>query len=77
MDKAEYYRTIHKLVEDGYGWDAIKDITKMMETAWDNHEAVIREAVWERNTIRRMVKSDKSNKAKIDAIKDVLGGDSE
>ena len=77
MDKAEYYRTIRNIVQDGYGWDAIKDITKLMETAWDNHEAVIREAVWERKTIRRMVKSDKSNKAKIDAIKDVIGGDTE
>lgn len=73
MDKGEYHRLIQEIVTNGYGWDAIRDISKMMKTMCDNQEKVIRKAMWERKVARRMVASDKSNKAKVEALKDVYG----
>lgn len=75
MNKSEYYTIIHKLVEDGHGWDAIKDITKLMEVAWENHEKVVREAMWERRVVRKVITSDKGHKHKVETLRDILGDD--
>ena len=75
MDKSEYYRHIRDIVEDGYGWQAIKDIAKMMEVAWENHEKTVREAVWEGKMIRKVITSDKGNKHKVETLRDLFGED--
>lgn len=75
MDKSEYYIMLRKLVDQGHGWDAIKDITKLMEVAWENHEKVVREAVWERRVVRKVIASDKGYKHKVETLRDILGDD--
>lgn len=77
MEKSEYYRMIQKITDEGYGWDAIKDITKIMEQGWVAHETVMREAVWERKVVRKVVRSDKTNKSKVEMLQDMLGGEEE
>lgn len=69
-----YCRKIEWLVEHGYGWTAIRDITDMMNKAWNAHEAVLREAKWERDVVRKVLQSDKSNKHKVETLQDIVGG---
>lgn len=77
MDKSEYYRHIRDIVEDGYGWQAIKDITKMMEVAWENHDQMVREVVWEGKMVRRVIASDKGYKRKVEILQDLFGEEDE
>lgn len=77
MDKSEYYRLIRDIVEEGYGWQAIKDITRMMEIAWENHEKMIREIVWEGKMVRRVIASDKGYKHKVETLQGLIGEDGE
>lgn len=77
MDKSEYCTMLHKLVSEGYGWEAIQDLTKMMCKEWNVTKAEAREVKWQNNTVRKFANSDLTNKRKVDAINDVLGEDGE
>lgn len=77
MDRSGYYVMIHKLVEEGYGWEAIEDLTKMMCKEWNEAKLEARGVRWQNNTVRKFVKSDMTNTHKLDAIIDVLGEDGE
>lgn len=77
MDKSEYYTMLRKLVDEGYGWEAIQDLTKMMCKEWNETKAEAREVKWQNNTVRKFANSDLTNKCKVDAINDVLGEDGE
>ena len=75
MNKSEYYTLLHRLVEEDYGWEAIQDLTKMLCKEWNDARAEAKEVRWQNNTVRKFVKSDMTNKHKLDAINDVLGED--
>lgn len=77
MKKSDLYETLHKIVEEGYGWDAIQDLTKMLCKEWNEAKAEAREVKWQNNTVRKFANSDLTNKHKVDAINDVLGEDGE
>ena len=75
MKKSDLYETLNKIVEEGHGWEAVKDLIAMMHQKWDKTMIEASEVEWQNKTVRKFVKSDLTNKRKVDAINDVLGED--
>ena len=77
MKKSDLYETLQKIVEEGYGWDAIQGLISIMHQKWDKTMIEASEVRWQNNIVRKFASSDLTNKRKVDAINDVLGGDGE
>lgn len=77
MKKSDLYETLHKIVEEGYGWDAVQGLISIMHQKWDKTMIEASEVRWQNNTVRKFANSDLTNKRKVDAINDVLGEDGE
>lgn len=77
MNKSEYYTMLNNIVSEGYGWEAIQDLTRMMCKEWNECKAEVRELRWKTNTVQKFLGADMTNKQKLDAIADVLGEDGE
>ena len=77
MKKSDLYETLQKIVKEGYGWEAVKDLIAIMHQKWDKTMIEASEVRWQNNTVRKFASSDLTNKRKVDAIIDVLGEDGE
>ena len=77
MKKSDLYETLNKIVEEGYGWDAIQGLISIMHQEWDKTMKEVSNVMWQNNTVRKFASSDLTNKRKVDAIIDVLGEDGE
>ena len=77
MKKSDLYEMLHKIVEEGHGWEAVEDLIAMMHQKWDKTMIEASEVEWQNKTVRKFVNSDLTNKGKVDAINDVLGEDGE
>ena len=75
MKKSDLYETLNKIVEEGYGWEAVKDLIAIMHQKWDKTMIEASEVRWQNNMVRKFANSDLTNKRKVDAIIDVLGED--
>lgn len=73
MTDSEYIRTIESLVVNNRGFQAIVDLTKLLDKMSANKDAVISEYNWERRTIIKFCDNpNKTNKAKVNDIRNIL-----
>lgn len=73
MTDSEYIRAIESLVVNGRGYQAIVDLSKLLEKMSANKDAVISEYNWERRTIIKFCDNpNKTNKAKVNDIRSIL-----
>ena len=73
MDKGEYTRMIHSIVNNGYGFDAIKDISRILEQRWEKESRVMMDIKAEQKITRKILSTDQTTKHKISLIKDIIG----
>lgn len=73
MTDSEYIRAIESIIVNGRGYQAIVDLTKLLDEMSANKDAVISEYNWERRTIIKFCDNpNKTNKAKVNDIRSIL-----
>lgn len=72
MSNKEYETLISQIVSSGRGWDAIKDIARILEHESIDREIETREFAAEKRAIKRFCNSKQTPKQKVDAIKSIV-----
>lgn len=73
MTDSEYIRAIESLVVNGRGYQAIVDLSKLLDKMSAAKDSVIGEYKWERRTIIKFCDNpNKTNKAKVNDIRSIL-----
>lgn len=73
MDKAQYLKTIDHIVAEGHGFEALRDISKLLENNQKNIISGANEIKATHRVIQKIVASDATNRHKCNMIKDILG----
>lgn len=68
MTKEEYNDALQRIVLDGLGFDAIRDLCEMLANYDANILACLHEMKAEQKAIRKICEGDMSNKEKIQTI---------
>jgi len=68
MDETEYYSLVRRIVDGGKGYEAISDISRMLERKDEERMIAFAESKAERKMIQAICKSNQSYKSKVEVI---------
>lgn len=76
MRDDEYFDAIEKIATSGRGYDAIRDITELLERQHENYKMIVKEIKAEKKAAKKILTSETlGNRYKIETVLGFLGGE--